>query len=158
MNVTKRMRLLPPLAVIGAGIAVGLYFLLIPPFSFVEGSLGDSGRGDRALPDGSRRLEPHHPVPWDYRRIGGVALLTAALCLASLWVDSRVPIGPSIAVRLAITGAFLLVLLAFGYFSKDDLRAIRSRIRSGASWLWPIGGAGHVPPAGTPSPRRRNLT
>ena len=129
MNVTKRMRLLPPLAVIGAGIAVGLYFLLIPPFSFV-GAAWATTAAVTALSlmvlVVSNRI---YPVPWDYRRIGGVALLTAALCLASLWVDSQVPIGPSIAVRLAITVAFLLVLLAFGYFSKDDLRAVRSRIR-----------------------------
>ena len=35
LNVTKRMRLLLPLAVLRRRLAVGLYFLLIPPFSFV---------------------------------------------------------------------------------------------------------------------------
>ena len=134
MNVTKRMRLLPPLAVIGAGIAVGLYFLLIPPFSFVGAAWATTAAVTALCAARPRRLEPDLPgalgLPADRR-------CRAAHGRSSAWRPSpsmpRLPIGPSIAVRLAITAAFPLVLLAFGYFSKDDLRAVRSRIRKGAS-------------------------
>jgi O-antigen/teichoic acid export membrane protein len=129
MNVTKRMRLLPPLAVIGAGIAIGLYFLLIPPFSFVGAAWGTAAAVTALsliVLVVSNRI---YPVPWDAVRIGGVALLAVALCLASLALDAWIPIGPSIAARVGITAAFPLVLLVVGYFPKDDLRMARSRIR-----------------------------
>ncbi len=129
MNVTKRMRLLPPLAVVGAGIAVGLYFLLIPPFSFVGAAWGTTAAVTALallVLAVSNRI---YPVPWDYLRIAGACLLAVLLCLASLAVDASLSIGPSLAVRVAITAAFPLVLLAAGYFPKGDLAALRARVR-----------------------------
>ena len=69
-NVTKRMRLLAPLALFGGAIAVGLYFLLIPPFSFV-GAAWATAAAFACLAllvlAVSNRI---YPVPWDWRRIG----------------------------------------------------------------------------------------
>ena len=65
LNVTKRMRLLPPLAVCGAGLAVGLYFALIPPFSFVGAAwatVGAMAGLSLLVLAVSNRI---YPVPWD---------------------------------------------------------------------------------------------
>jgi O-antigen/teichoic acid export membrane protein len=129
LNVTKRMRLLPPLALCGAGIAVGLYFALIPRFSFVGaawGTVGAMAALSLLVLVVSNRI---YPVPWDWPRIGLVAVLTAGLCLASLAVDAWLPIEPSIAVRLAITVGFPAILLILRFFPTADLDALRSRIR-----------------------------
>ena len=128
LNVTKRMRLLPPLAIAGAGLAVGLYFLLIPPFSFVGAAWATAGAvtGLALLVAAvSHRI---YPIPWDWKRICLVVLAAGGLCLASLAVDAWISIGLSLPVRIAITLAFPLALLAVGFFPRDDLRAMKSRL------------------------------
>jgi O-antigen/teichoic acid export membrane protein len=129
LNVTKRMRLLPPLAVCGAGIAVGLYFALIPPFSFV-GAAWATAAATTALAllvlVVSNRI---YPVPWDWPRIALVTATTVGLCLASLAVDAWVPMAASIPIRFCILAAFPAVLLALRFFPRRDLDAIRARLR-----------------------------
>jgi O-antigen/teichoic acid export membrane protein len=130
LNVTKRMRLLPPLAICGAGLAVGLYFVLIPPFSFVGAAWATAasmaGLALLVLAVANRI----YPVPWDWRRIGLVAAATVALSLASLAADAWLPIAPSLPVRLGIVLAFPALLVALRFFPKQDLAAMRSRFRS----------------------------
>jgi O-antigen/teichoic acid export membrane protein len=124
LNVTKRMRLLPPLAVCGAALAIGLYFLLIPPFSFVGAAWATYAAvvGLALLVvTVSNRI---YPIPWDWWRILAVAGGATGLCLAALAVDAWLPIGASIPVRLAITLAFPGALLLLGFFPKRDLREI----------------------------------
>lgn len=129
LNVTKRMRLLPPLTFAGAAVAIGLYFLLIPPFSFVGAAWATVG-GFSALAlfalVVSQRL---YPVPWDARRILLAAGLTAVLALASLAVDARLAFTASVPVRVAITLAYPLLLVASGFFPRRDLAALRARLR-----------------------------
>lgn len=131
MNVTKRMRLLSPLAVVGAGLAVGLYFLLIPPYSFV-GAAWATAASFWVLAFlvlvVSNRI---YPVPWDWRRSALVLTLTAGLCLASLAIDAWLPIVESLPVRLAITAAFPLLLLSLRFFPASDLEQIRRALRRG---------------------------
>lgn len=129
LNVTKRMRLLPPLALCSAAIAVGLYFALIPPFSFV-GAAWATAAATASLAllvlAVSNRI---YPVPWDWPRIALVIATAVALCLASLAVDAWLPIAASIPVRLAIVLAFPAILLALRFFPREDLAAIRARVR-----------------------------
>lgn len=128
LNVTKRMRLLPPLAVIGAGLAVGLYFLLIPPFSFV-GAAWATAAASAALAAlvlvVSNRI---YPVPWDWRRIALIVAGAGGLSLASLAVDAWLPIGVSIPVRFAIVFAYPAILVALGFFPRKDFAAARLRL------------------------------
>lgn len=129
LNVTKRMRLLPPLALCGAGIAVGLYFALIPPFSFVgAGWATATALWSLALIvlAVSSRV---YPVPWDWLRIGLAVGLAGALCLASLAVDAWLGVAVSVPVRLGITAAFPLALFALGFFPPGDVAAARSALR-----------------------------
>jgi O-antigen/teichoic acid export membrane protein len=129
LNVTKRMRLLPPLAVAGAGIAVGLYFLLIPPFSFVGAGWATAGALwslSALVLAVSNRI---YRVPWDWPRILGALALAVGLCLAALAVDAWMPLAASIPVRVVLTLAFPLALYVTGYFPARDLAAARSSLR-----------------------------
>jgi O-antigen/teichoic acid export membrane protein len=125
-NVTKRMRRVPPLTVTAAGIAIGLYFLLIPPFSYV-GAAWATTTAFVALVvlvwAFSRRI---YPVPWDWPRIGLAVGLAAALALASLAADEWVDFELSLPLRLAITAVYPLGLLALGFFPPGDLARVRS--------------------------------
>ncbi len=128
LNVTKRMRLLPPLALCGGAIAVGLYFVLIPPYSFVGAGWATAAAlwSLAALVLAvSNRV---YPVPWEWARLGLAVTLTGGLCLASLAVDAWLGIVASIPVRVAVTVAFPLALLALGFFPASDLAAARERI------------------------------
>jgi O-antigen/teichoic acid export membrane protein len=128
--VTKRMRLLPPLSCAGAGLGIGLYFLLIPPYSFV-GAAWATVAAVSALAllvlAVSQRI---YPVPWDRRRIGEAVVLAFGLALASLAVDAWLPLAPSIPARVGITAAFPLVLFAVGFFPREDREAARARLRT----------------------------
>jgi O-antigen/teichoic acid export membrane protein len=128
-NVTKRMRLLPPLALCGAAFAVGLYFLLIPPFSFVGAAWATVaalwGLALLVLAVAQRI----YPVPWDWRRIVSAVGLAFALGLACLAVDAWLPLAASIPVRVAVTAAYPLALFATGFFPRADLEAARRRLR-----------------------------
>ena len=123
------MRLLLPLSAGAALLAIGLYFLLIPPYSFL-------GRRGRRRPR-SRRWRPGwlvigqriYPVPWEWRRIGLAVGLTLALILAALALDAWVPFPASLPIRAALTLAYPIVLVALGFFPRSDLAAIRDRLR-----------------------------
>lgn len=128
LAVTKRMRMIPILSTVGAGIAMGLYFLLIPPYSF-QGAAWATLAAMTALAVivhvYSDRI---YPVPWDWRRIGLAAGLTVGLCLGSLAIDAWVPIGPSLPLRVLLTLAYPLVLFWAGFFPPGDVAAVRSRL------------------------------
>ena len=124
-NVTKRMRRIPPLTVAAAALAVGLYFLLIPPYSYV-GAAWATATAFVVLVAlvwlFSRRI---YPVPWEWPRIGLASGLAVALALASLAVDEWLDFELSLPVRLGITAAYPLALVALGYFPREDLARMR---------------------------------
>jgi len=131
LNVTKRMRLIPPTALAGGAIAIGLYFLLIPPYSYVgaawatAASFGALGLIVAAV---SQRI---YPIPWDFRRLVPAIGLTVGLSVASLGVDAWMPLGASLPVRVAITLAFPAILLAVGFFTPSDRAAFRRLVLRG---------------------------
>ncbi len=139
LMVTKRMRILPVLVFAGALVAIGLNFLLIPPFSF-EGAAWSKAAAFGLLALGVALVAHRiYPVPWSIPRIALAYAVTAALCLASLAVDAWMPMAASLPVRLAIVLAYPLVLIGLGYFPPSDLAAARrllaglARRRGGSS-------------------------
>jgi O-antigen/teichoic acid export membrane protein len=127
-NVTKRMRVVPLLAICGAGLAVGLYFLLIPPFSFVGAAWATAaaftGLALLVLAVSNRI----YPVPWDWRRTSLAVLLAVGGALLSLAVDAWLSVAVSIPARVGITAAYPLLLYALGFFPPGDLAAARRRL------------------------------
>ena len=127
--VKKRMRLMAPLAVIAAGIAIGLYFLLIPPFSFVGAAWATvaalAAFALMVLTVGQRL----YPVPWDWYRILLAIGGTTGIALAALAVDAWVPMAPSIGLRVGLTLAFPFGLLLLGFFPPDDRAKLRALAR-----------------------------
>jgi O-antigen/teichoic acid export membrane protein len=125
LNVTKRMRLVPPTAIAAAVLAVGLYFLLIPPYGFIGAAWATAGGlWSMALFVGivSQRI---YPVPWEWRPLGLAMGLTLALALASLAIDAWMPFSASLPVRLAISLAYPAALLAGGFLTAQE----RTRLR-----------------------------
>lgn len=128
LAVTKRMRMIPILSAIGAAIAVGLYFLLIPPYSF-QGAAWATAAAMTALAVIVHAFSDRiYPVPWEWRRIGLAVSLTLALCLGALAVDAWMPVALSLPVRLGLTLAYPLVLFWAGFFPPGDVAAVRSRL------------------------------
>jgi O-antigen/teichoic acid export membrane protein len=129
MNVTKRMRLLIPVSAASAALAIGLYFLLIPRYSFL-GAAWATAAAFTAMAIGTvvvcRRI---YPVPWEWRRIGLAIAVTVALCFAALALDAWAPFYASLPVRAALTLAYPLVLVVLGFFPRNDLAAMRDRLR-----------------------------
>lgn len=129
LNVTKRMRLLPPMALVGSATAVGLYFLLVPPYSFVGAAWATVG-GFATLAAlvllVSQRI---YPVPWDWYRIGLALGLCAGLCVLSLGVDAWLAVDVSIPARIGIVAAYPIALRVLGFFPPADRAAMRSRLR-----------------------------
>jgi O-antigen/teichoic acid export membrane protein len=130
LNVTKRMRLTAPLAMLGGAIAIGLYFLLIPPYSYRGAAwataLAFASLALLVLAVGQRI----YPVPWQWRRILLAVGLTVGLALTSLAVDHGLGIAVSIPVRLAITLAYPAALFALGFFPRDDIASAQGRLRA----------------------------
>jgi O-antigen/teichoic acid export membrane protein len=129
LNVTKRMRLIPVTALIASAVAVGLYFLLIPPYSFVGAAWATAASLALLAVLVLVVSQRVYPVPWDWRRIGLAVTLIVSLSLASLAVDAWVPLAASIPIRVAITLAYPLVLYALRFFPPEDLAAVRARLR-----------------------------
>jgi O-antigen/teichoic acid export membrane protein len=129
-NVMKRMRIVPLLALVGAAVAVGLYFLLIPPFSF-RGAAWATAAAFAVLALlvlGVSNLL--YPVPWNWRRLGLAVVAMTGASLLSLGVDSWLSVGPSIPVRIAITVGYPLLLYVSGFFPAGDVAAARRRFRA----------------------------
>jgi O-antigen/teichoic acid export membrane protein len=134
-NVTRRMRALVPLTTLGGAIAVGLYFLLIPPFSYV-GAAWATVASLAALAllvvVASNRI---YPVAWPWARIGLATGAAVAFALGSLAVDAWVPLGLSLPIRLGFTAGYPVLLAVLGFFPPGDLRKLRARLRSAARRL-----------------------
>jgi O-antigen/teichoic acid export membrane protein len=129
MNVTKRMRLLLPVSAASAALAIGLYFLLIPRYSFL-GAAWATATAFAAMAIGTVVVcQRIYPVPWEWRRIGLAIAVTVALCFAALALDAWAPFYASLPVRAALTLAYPLVLVVLGFFSRSDLAAMRDRLR-----------------------------
>ena len=129
LNVTKRMRLIPVVALVAGAVAVGLYFLLIPPFSYVGAAWATvSALWLMALLIAvvSHRI---YPVPWDRRRLSLAIVATFGLALASLAVDAWMPFSASLPVRVGITLVYPAALLLGGFLTPSDRQALRSRLR-----------------------------
>lgn len=125
LNVMKRMRLIPVTALLGGAFAVALYFLLIPPFSYVGAAWATVAA--LWLMAGMIGVVSHriYPVPWDFRRIRLTLGTTLGLALAALAVDSWMPFSASLPVRVAITAAYPAALLLGGFLTATE----RSRLR-----------------------------
>ncbi|MBD0289703.1 MAG: oligosaccharide flippase family protein [Thermoleophilia bacterium] len=125
-NVTKRMRRVPMLTIVACALAVGLYYLLIPPFAFL-GAAWATAIAFVFLAGlvhvFSQRL---YPVPYEWPRIALAAGGAFALVLAALAVDEFLDVAPSLPVRAALTLAYPTALLALGFFPARDLARARS--------------------------------
>ncbi len=129
LNVTKRMRLIPPTAIAAAAVAIGLYLLLIPPFGFVGAAWATAGGlWTMSLFVGlvSQRI---YPVPWDWPRLGLAVGATLGLVLASLAVDAWMPFEASLPVRVALSLAYPAALLAGGFLARSEREALTRRLR-----------------------------
>ncbi len=129
-HVVRRMRATIPIVAAGGGLAVGLYFLLVPPFSFQGAAWATAAAmwtlALATLAAGQRV----YPVPWDRRRLAGVVGLIVALALSALALDVWAPFRLSLPVRAALTAVYPLLLLAFGYFPRDDVAKARAAAAS----------------------------
>ncbi|MBA2615116.1 MAG: oligosaccharide flippase family protein [Actinobacteria bacterium] len=133
LNVTKRMRIAPVLSLSAAALAIGLYFLLIPRFSF-QGAAWATASSFAALALLTAFVTQRiYPVPWDVRRILLAVGLAAALCLAALWLDRNVDLDASLPLRAVLTLAFPGALLALGFFRGSELGRARALLRRGRS-------------------------
>jgi O-antigen/teichoic acid export membrane protein len=129
VNVTKRMRLLLPLSAVSALLAIGLYFLLIPPYSFL-GAAWATAASFAAMATGMAVIGQRiYPVPWEWRSLGLALGVTLALIFAALALNAWVPFYASLLIRAALTLAYPIVLVALGFFPRSDLAAIRDRLR-----------------------------
>ncbi len=126
--VTKRMRMLPVLVVFAGSLAIGLNFVLIPPYSFVGAAWATAiAFSALALSVAFVGLRLY-PIPWDWPRIGGAYCLALVLALASLAVDAYMPMAASLPVRLAIVAAYVLAMVTLGFVPPADRRAARLRL------------------------------
>ena len=128
-NVTKRVRLITVIAIVGGGVAMGLYYLLIPPFSFVGAAWATAAAFTVICALAIVIEQWVYPIPWEWTRLAKAIGPLVALCLASLAVDAWVGLGPSLPLRVALTAGFPAALLALRFFSQQELAAIRSRFR-----------------------------
>ena len=130
LMVTKRMRRQAPLVVVGAGVAVGLYFLLIPPFSFVGAAWASAASLWFLALLVLAASQRFYPVPWDWARIGGAVGLAYPFALAALALDAWVGMVASLPARLAISLGYPLLLLACGFFPPADRTAAALRLQA----------------------------
>jgi O-antigen/teichoic acid export membrane protein len=132
-NVTKRVRLITAIALVGGGAAMGLYYLLIPPFSFVGAAWATAAAFGVICALAIVIEQWVYPIPWEWVRLAKAIGPTVALCLASLAVDAWVGLGASLPLRVALTAAFPGSLLVLRFFTPGERAAIRTRIgRPGA--------------------------
>jgi len=127
VNVTKRMRLLLPISIGAAAVAVGLYFLLIPPYSFVGAAWATAASFALMALAMLAVCQRIYPVPWEWRRMLLAVGVTVGLCFAALALDSFAPFAASLPVRVLLTVAYPVALVLLGFFPPGDLAAIRSR-------------------------------
>jgi O-antigen/teichoic acid export membrane protein len=129
VNVTKRMRLTLPVSAGSAVLAIGLYFLLVPPYSFLGAAWATALSFAVMAVAMLVVCQRIYPVPWDWRRIVLVTVVTVAISLAALALDAWAPFYASLPVRAALTLVYPLVLVALGFFPRSDLAAMRDRLR-----------------------------
>jgi O-antigen/teichoic acid export membrane protein len=129
VTMAKRTRLTPVIAGGAGALTIGLNFWFIPALGIVGAGITTViGFGLLVFFQwlNARRV---YPVPYEWSRVGRVALLAAAVIALSVWaIPSTGPVG--LPLRVAIAAAFPLGLVAVGAVSREDLRRIPSLWRS----------------------------
>jgi O-antigen/teichoic acid export membrane protein len=101
-NVALNLVLVPPLGIVGAGLALVASYLVVLGLMYVF----------------TQRL---FPVPYEWARLLRVVLTVAALVgLAELLVPTEGPLG--LLLRAALFAAYPLALLATGFFTSEERR------------------------------------
>ncbi|HEX8958830.1 MAG TPA: oligosaccharide flippase family protein [Solirubrobacterales bacterium] len=131
-NVALNLVLVPPLGIVGAGIALAVSYLIAVALMYVF----------------TQRL---FPVPYDWGRLARVTLASAALVGLGEWLAPTAGFG-GFAARVALWLAYPLVLLAGGFFSAEE-RGHLARLRhpgvllAGLRALRPAAVEGEIPEA-----------
>jgi O-antigen/teichoic acid export membrane protein len=128
-NVTKRMRSLPALTLVGAAVALVLYAVLIPPYSFVGAAWATVASFSFLAVFVAAFSHRVYPVPWDWPRLGLAFAGATGLGLIALLIDAEVPLAASLPLRVAVTLAYPLGLLLFGFFPREDVARAWTRAR-----------------------------
>jgi O-antigen/teichoic acid export membrane protein len=129
-NVTKRMRRLPALTTVGALVALALYWLLIPPYSFVGAAWATVASFSFLAVFVAVFSQRLYPVPWDWPRIALAFAGAAGLALTALLIDGRVALPVSLPLRVLVTVAYPLGLVLLGFFPGEDLARAWARARA----------------------------
>lgn len=125
-NVALNLLLVPPLGIVGAGIALAISYLVVAALMYAF----------------TQRL---FPVPYEWGRLARVVLASAALAGFGEWLLPTAGFAGLVA-RAALWLAYPLALLASGFFSEEE-RGWLARLRHPSSLLARLAAARPPPPA-----------
>ena len=132
VTISKRTRMTPLIATVAAVVNLGLNFWAIPKWGIIGAGVTTVIGYALLLLMGWANAQRSYPVPYDWWRVGKVALVAAAFLALSEWVIP--PTGAAaVIVRILMGGAgFPLALLAVGGLTRGEVRRgwrlVRSRL------------------------------
>lgn len=90
-NIAKKSYHTTASTIIGAGLAFGLHFLLIPRWGILGAAMATMFGNMATLVYCFFWGQLYFTVPYEYRRVGGIVVLSTAVVLASMMIDQIYP-------------------------------------------------------------------
>jgi len=127
VSISKRTRMTPIICTVAAVVNVGLNFWAIPHYG-IRGAGATTVIGYAVLLLlGWLNAEHGYPVPYDWARVGRVAIVVVAIIALSQWVIPGVGIV-AVIVRTLLAVLFPLALVPVGGLTRADVRKGRSML------------------------------
>jgi O-antigen/teichoic acid export membrane protein len=121
VTISRRTRMTPLIASIAAAVNLGLNFWFIPRWGIVGAGVTTVIGYALLLLMGWANAQRSYPVPYDWRRIGKVAVVAVAFMALSEWViPGRGAIA--VALRVVLAVGFPLVLVPVGGLNRGEIR------------------------------------
>ena len=126
LNITSRTAYYPVTTAVGAGLNIGLNFVLIPRFGIIGAAWANGAAYAIQAALAFRFSQRFYPVHYEYGRISRAVLAA----LVAFFVAKNLPVMPA-AIGVVVRGASVVAIMSSllwvtGFFNPDEIQALRA--------------------------------
>lgn len=127
IGISKKAYYYPILTFSAALVNISMNFLLVPLFGMMGAAWATVGGYSIMAALGYLFANRHYPIPFEWRRMGVVAVAAALSFATSRLADE--PSLTSVLIKVGALSIYPAALFVFGFFREDEIRRLKGLVR-----------------------------